>query len=56
MHIERTLSESSKEQMEYKYINIYALGNGGQTSIRNGYKLDSDVSSVFAERGSKRKT
>ena len=56
MHIERTLSESSKERMEYKYINIYALGNGGQISICNGHTLDNDVSSVFAERGSETKT
>jgi hypothetical protein len=56
MHIERTLSESGKERMEYKYINIYALGNGGHTSICNDYTLDNDVSSVFAGRGSERKT
>jgi hypothetical protein len=56
MRIERTLSESSKERMEYKYMNIYALGNGGHTSICNDYTLDNDVSSVFAEHGSERKT
>ena len=42
--------------MEYKDINIYALGNGGHTSICNDYTLDNDVSSVFAECGSERKT
>jgi hypothetical protein len=56
IHIERTLSESSEERMEYKYINTYALGNGGHTSICNDYTLDNDVPSVFAERGSEGKT
>lgn len=51
----RTLSGSSKERMEYEYINIYALGNGGHTSIRNAYILDNDVTS-FARCGSERKT
>ena len=55
MHIERTLSESSKEQMEYKDIGIYALGNGGQTSVCNDYTLDNGVSSVCAKRGRERK-
>jgi len=56
LRTERTLSESSKEHTEYKYINIYALGNGGHTSICNDYTLDNDVSSVIAVRGSERKT
>lgn len=54
MHIERTLSELSKERIEYQYISIYALGNGGHTSICNDYTLDNDVPSVFVERGSER--
>ena len=56
MHIERTLSEPSKERMEHKNMNIYALGNGGHTSICNDYTLDNDVSSVFTKRGSEKKT
>ena len=56
IHIERTLSESGEERMGYKYINTYALDNGGHTSICNDYTLDNDVPSLFAGRRSERKT
>jgi hypothetical protein len=45
MYVKRTLGGPCKERMGYIYMNIDARGNGGHTSTRNDYTLDSDVSS-----------
>ncbi len=45
MYAKRTLGGPCKERMGYIYMNIDARGNGGHTSTRNDYTLDSDVSS-----------